>query len=473
MRQNKFYLGILTAMVMALLLAIPAMAAEDTDPAGEESDLEEEEPGEEDPGEEEPDEEEPDKEEPDKEEPDKEEPDKEEPGNTPGYNGFHQDPDTGDWYYYTDGQIDTSVTEVKKGTVDDVNGWWNVVAGKVTRGETVAKNANGWWYIDETGMVDFNANTVAKNQNGWWYILNGKVQFDFTGLANYKNANGWWYIKNGKVDFTHNGVDKNKNGWFYVTGGKVQMGFTGLANYKNENGWWYISGGKVDFTHNGVDKNKNGWWYVTGGKVQFGFTGLANYKNANGWWYIKGGKVDFSATTVAKNKNGWWYVYNGKVLFDDALTYAAQFVGANTTTGQTNSAKLAACYRVLWSTYSYVRTYGDSPNASVISQYAIDMFKNKKGNCFRYAASFACIAKVLGYDSRFAHGMISSASGGMTPHGWTEVYNGGQWLICDPDMQMNYPNINSYMQTESSYAYRHTCTARYTLTVTAAGAVWK
>ncbi len=312
MRQNKFYLGILTAMVMALLLAIPAMAAEDTDPAGEESDLEEEEPGEEDPGEEEPDKEEPDKEEPDKEEPDKEEPDKGEPDDTPGYNGFHQDPDTGDWYYYTDGQIDTSVTEVKKGTVDDVNGWWNVVAGKVTRGETVAKNANGWWYV-----------------------------------------------------------------------------------------------------------------------------------------------------------------YNGKVLFDDALTYAAQFVGANTTTGQTNSAKLAACYRVLWSTYPYVRTYGDSPNASVISQYAIDMFKNKKGNCFRYAASFACIAKVLGYDSRFAHGMISSASGGMTPHGWTEVYNDGQWLICDPDMQMNYPNINSYMQTESSYAYRHTCTARYTLTVTASGAVWK
>ncbi len=233
--------------------------------------------------------------------------------NTPEYNGFHQAPNSKDWYYYKNGKIDTSVTEVKKGTVDGVTGWWNVVAGKVTRKETVAKNANGWWYINKNGMVDFHANTVAKNAYGWWYIVNGKVQLGFTGLANYRNAYGWWYIKNGKVDFSHNGVEKNKNGWFYVTGGKVQAGFTGLANYKNKNGWWYIKNGKVDFSHNGVEKNKNGWFYVTGGKVQLGYTGLANYKNKNGWWYIKKGKVDFSANTIAKNKYGWWYVTGGKV----------------------------------------------------------------------------------------------------------------------------------------------------------------
>ncbi len=424
MRKNKFYLCILMAIVMAFLLAFPAMAAEsvETDAApesGTEETIEAEEPnpenlidtydagdtdGTDDTGE------------------------TTDPlPDTSDWNGFHQDPDTGDWYYYTDGQVDTSITDVMKGIVNDTSGWWNVIDGKVTPGVTVAKNGNGWWYIDETGMVDFNANTVAKNANGWWYILDGKVQFGFTGLANYKNANGWWYI-----------VD-----------------------------------GKVDFNHNGVDKNKNGWWYVTGGKVQFGYTSVANYKNANGWWYIKEGKVDFSANTVAKNNNGWWYVNNGKVLFDDALTYAAQFVGTNTTTGQSNSSKLSTCYRVLWSTYPYQRYYGDNPSASVMSQYAIDMFKNKKGNCYRYAASFACVAKVLGYNSRVGCGMISSVSGGMTPHGWTEVYNNGQWLICDPDMQMSYPNTNVYMITESNYPYRHTCSARYTLTVTDAGAVWK
>ncbi len=480
MRKNKLYQVICIASAMVFAFSMPAMAAESAEAEPAALDAEENVPV----------------------TLAASEADTDDTGDTSDFNGFHQKPGSDDWYYYVDGNVDTGLTDVVKGTVDGTSGWWNVINGKVTRAETVAKNSSGWWYIDANGMVDFDYTGFAKNNNGswycekgkvtfqkqdiikdsagalgeknaWYYVIDSQVQTGFTGLGNFRNTNGWWYITRGKVDFSHNGVDKNKNGWFYVTGGKVQADFTGLANYKNANGWWYIKNGKVDFNHNGVDKNKNGWFYVTGGKVQFGYTGLANYKNSNGWWYIKGGKVDFSATTVAKNKNGWWYVYNGKVLFDDALTYAAQFVGANTTTSQSNSSKLSTCYRVLWSTYPYVRTYGDNPSASVISKYAIDMFKNKKGNCYRYAASFACIAKVLGYNSRFAYGMISSASGGMTPHAWTEVYDNGQWLICDPDMQMNHPETNSYMRTESNYAYQHTCTGRFTLTVTASGAVWK
>ncbi len=209
---------------------------------------------------------------------------------------------------------------------------------------TVSKAADGNWYYYVNGKVDTSANTVAKNSNGWWYINNGKVNFGFTGLANYPNENGWWYIKNGKVDFSRNSVDQNKNGWWYVkggkvqfvdtvaenqwgwwycNGGKVQFNFTGLGNHGNDYGWWYIKNGKVDFNHNGVDQNKNGWWYVTGGKVQFGYTGVANYSNVNGWWYIKNGKVDFSYTGLSSNKNGTWYVKNGKVDFSYNGTYTS------------------------------------------------------------------------------------------------------------------------------------------------------
>ncbi len=155
----------------------------------------------------------------------------------------------------------------------------------------------------------------------WVYTVDGIPDYSYNGFA--ENKNGWWYIEDGIVTFDTNSVIKDTTGaieeggvWWYVVGSKVQFDFTGLANYKNENGWWYIKDGQVDFTHNGVDKNKNGWWYVTGGKVQFGFTGLANYKNANGWWYIKNGKVDFSYTGVAGNNNGTWYVENGRVNFD-------------------------------------------------------------------------------------------------------------------------------------------------------------
>ncbi len=356
--------------------------------------------------------------------------------------GFYQDPDSGDWYYYTDGQIDTDMNSVIKDTekrISETAEWWYVVGGKVQMdftGLADYSNASGWWYItngcvDRTynglaenkngmwyvtaGKLDRTYNGLAKYQNVWWYVVNGKVdttytgfavndsgswymengkltrtansvfkdttgvlgskgewyyvvgskvQYDFTGLADYSNASGWWYITNGRVDRTYNGLAKNKNGWYYLTSGKVnrsytgfavnengswyitngkltrkdntvikdsagvlgtkgewyyvvgskvQYGFTGLADYSNSSGWWYITNGVVDRTVNTVAKNKNGWYYVLSGKVQKNFTGLADYKNASGWWYITNGKVDRTFTGVAENKNGAYYIKDGKV----------------------------------------------------------------------------------------------------------------------------------------------------------------
>ncbi len=252
----------------------------------------------------------------------------------------------------------------------------------------------------------------------------------------------------------------------------MQTDYTGVANYSNANGWWYIKEGKVDFSANTVAQNKNGWWYVTGGKVQFGFTGLADYSNANGWWYIKNGKVDFTYNGLASNKNGWWYIAGGQVLFSEELTQAAKFVGAYSTSTASSATRLKECFTYLWKNYSYLRSY-ETPTASVLSSYAIDMFTNKQGNCYRYAAAFACIAKVLGYDARVDIGEISAIGGGMTPHGFAEVKVNGTWYICDPNMQKNYPNINSYMVTESQYAYRHTIFSQNELIISGGKVSWQ
>ncbi len=286
--------------------------------------------------------------------------------------GFYQDAESGDWYYYVNGEIDTSANSVIKDTnkqIDETASWWYVVSGKVQMSFTGLanySNANGWWYI-ENGKVTFTYNGVEKNKNGWyyikdskvdfsyngfatnkngkWYIENGKVTFSknsvikdttgaigtkgtwwyvvksevqtgFTGLADYSNANGWWYIEKGQVTFKKDTIAHNKNGWYYVKDSKVDFNFTGLADFPNENGWWYIEKGKVTFTKDTIAKNKNGWYYIKNSKVDFNFTGLADFPNENGWWYIKNGKVDFTKNTVAKNKNGWWYILGGKVQFD-------------------------------------------------------------------------------------------------------------------------------------------------------------
>ena len=244
-------------------------------------------------------------------------------------NGFHEDPsgETDGTYYYKNGVVQ-NITDVKK-----INGtWYNLVKGELV-GNTVAKNSNGWWYIDSKGKVDFGFNGIADNQNGswvlkkgkvdfsvsgvvkvtgesgWWYVKKGEVQKDYTGIE--KNKNGWWRIVNGKVDFNCNSVEKNRNGWWYIRGGKVNFNYTGVA--KNKNGWWRIVDGKVDFKCNSVEKNHNGWWYIRKGQVDFDYTGVA--KNKNGWWRIVDGKVDFKCNSVEKNHNGWWYIRKGKVDF--------------------------------------------------------------------------------------------------------------------------------------------------------------
>lgn len=55
----------------------------------------------------------------------------------------------------------------------------------------ICKNTtDGNWYYYRNGIVDGTYTNVGKNANGWWYVKNGQVRFDYTGVA--KNENGWW-----------------------------------------------------------------------------------------------------------------------------------------------------------------------------------------------------------------------------------------------------------------------------------------
>ena len=222
-----------------------------------------------------------------------------------------------EWYFTTRGCINEKYT----GFAENENGAWYVEKGKVNfskngiikGGVKRAANKNceyGWWYV-KGGKVQC-VNTVEKNANGWWAIIDGKVDFHYTGVL--KNANGWWYCENGKADFNYTGFGENANGWWYCKNGKVDFGKNGVIKgvVQGQTGWWFVKGGKVQFTES-VESNSNGWWYIKSGNVDFTYTGVA--KNKNGWWYCKNGKVDFGFTGIGANKNGLWYCRNGKVDF--------------------------------------------------------------------------------------------------------------------------------------------------------------
>ena len=191
-----------------------------------------------------------------------------------------------EWYYYTDGYVDTSVTGLRE-------------------------NKYGWWWV-QNGKVNFGFESVEQNQHGWWYIKGGKVQFDYTGIR--PNKYGWGRIVKGKVDFGCNTVEQNENGWWKCTKGKVDFGYTGIA--QNKNGWWRIVKGKVDFGCNSVEQNENGWWYLKNGKVDFKYNGLGS--NQHGKWYIREGKVDFEYNGTYTKDGVIYTIKRGKVVSEKA-----------------------------------------------------------------------------------------------------------------------------------------------------------
>lgn len=233
------------------------------------------------------------------------------------------------------------------------------------------------------------------------------------------------------------------------------------SNGKLKTGWQTINGKKYYFRKKATDTQRKG-------AMLTGLKKIGSYK-----YYFNSSGVLQTNKIVGSKSKGYYYVdSSGKVITTKCIQQAVDFVIAHTDSSMTKSEKLKACYNYLWKNYTYKRYY-ETPTASDLNTYAQQMFTNKKGNCYRYAASFACIAKVLGYESRVAVGKISSTHGGMTAHGWTEVKVNGKWYICDANMQMNHPSINSYMRTESTYAYRHSCSKRYKLTTSKGKAVWK
>ena len=229
-----------------------------------------------------------------------------------------------------------SATEAKGQLVLSSDGsWYYMKNGKIDYDyDGLAQNEYGWWKISN-GTVDFGYTGLAQNEYGWWKVSNGTVDFGYTGLA--QNDYGCWKVSNGTVDFSANGLlyDNMSEKWWYFNNGAIDYNYDGLA--LNEYGWWKISNGTVDFKYTGLALNEYGWWKVSNGTVDFGYTGLAqneygSWKISNGtvdfsangllydnmsekWWYFNNGAVDYNYDGLALNEYGWWKISDGTVDF--------------------------------------------------------------------------------------------------------------------------------------------------------------
>ena len=356
------------------------------------------------------------------------------------------------YYFGTDGAMQTG-----KQTIDGITYYFSTNGDMKTGWQKIG--GKKYYFAPKDGKMYTGKKKIGKSY--YYFAKKGEMK---TGWQKISGKKYYFAPKDGKMFTKRHKIGKN-------------------AYYFNKNGVlqaskWVKEGSKTYY----CNKNgalQSGWLNQKGNRYYFS---TKNNQMQTGWQKIKGRNYYFwesgkaagvlQQSCIVSTKKGNYYVDGeGVQVTAPEIMQAVHFVDTYTEESWPADTKLRKCFEALWKNYTYQRFY-ETPSAQFMSGYAHYMFVNGRGNCYRYAASFACIAKVLGYEARVATGQISSRSGGMTPHGLTEVNVGGAWYICDANMQRNHPDRNSYLCTEGNYPYAHSTSARYTLVISDGKVSW-
>ena len=161
-------------------------------------------------------------------------------------NGVAQDPVDHQWYYYTNGKVNTSFTGLAKRAQDNC---WIFIR-------------NGKWEASYTGMGK------RHDTDTWYRVYKGKVDLTFTGVARRPETGVIYYFRKGKLrkDFTGMARSPKTKRWYHVVKGKVRTTYTGGSYYKKNKTWYYFKNGKRKKTFTGFSYEKGKTYYYRNGK---------------------------------------------------------------------------------------------------------------------------------------------------------------------------------------------------------------
>lgn len=113
----------------------------------------------------------------------------------------------------------------------------------------------------------------------------------------------------------------------------------------------------------------------------------------------------------------------------------AQIMSKEVKSNDSTKKKLKKLFTYLQKDYDYGRKVGFEAYSGWEKDYAMEMFEDKKGSCYHYAAAYAFLAKkATGLRVRIGVGQTNGFSGKLQKHAWTEVKLSGKWYILDPNM---------------------------------------
>ena len=137
--------------------------------------------------------------------------------------------------------------------------------------------------------------------------------------------------------------------------------------------------------------------------------------------------------------------------------YCENIVSKTVKETDSDSRKLRKLFDYVTWKYSYYRTYNFKASKGWDKTKALNMFKQKRGNCYSYAAAFGyLVKKATGLPVRIYYGYTPGSSVAWTPHGWCEVKVNGSWRVFDPDLYRFVYNRSPqfYNQPRSGVYYR-------------------
>ena len=170
------------------------------------------------------------------------------------------------------------------------------------------------WRVVINGKIDYNYTGIATNQNGTWFVQNGTIKYDYTG--HYTDKNGKTYIiEKNKVMTNLKTVMKIDNVWRMVINGVVDYNYTGIGT--NELGTWFVEKGKVTFKYTGTYYEGDKAYIIEESKVFETVTKSTTevMKINNIWRMVIKGKVDYNYNGIGSNSLGTWLIQNGTVTF--------------------------------------------------------------------------------------------------------------------------------------------------------------
>ena len=162
------------------------------------------------------------------------------------------------------------------------------------------------------------------------------------------------------------------------------------------------------------------------------------WRNIDGKLYYVNDRGTFSYNTtvdgIKLNSEGTYTTMNGEL---DALLREeiVKIINNNMTQDQ----KLRAIYDYMIKNYSY-RGAGTVEAGAVgwESEFAYNMLKSGKGNCYSWAATFAYLARQSGWDADAVSGTAVSPKGSSREHAWVEITIDGVPYTFDPEIEGVY-----------------------------------